>query len=374
MFQAKLQQLKELGRFRSLNLPQGIDFSSNDYLGMASHPELRRVAIEALEGGIDIGAGGSRLLRGHTDAHAELEAYAAEHFDAPAALYFGSGFMANYGLLTTLPARGDVVLYDALVHASMRDGIKAMDAKGFKFAHNDLDALEDLLKRTRDQADQIWITVESVYSMDGDFSPLLELHELAEKYDAFLIVDEAHGTGVFGAQGKGAAYDLVQKYGYDRMILVHTCGKAIGAAGGLVCASADVISYLINASRPFIYATATIPIQSVIVKKSLEILSSSDGDARREKLFSLMKRAQGIFGGAGSQIIPIMIGDDEKAVLIAEEFQKNGFDLRAIRPPTVPVGSARLRLSLSSEVDSQDFKTFCDFYETKIAEMKLDAA
>ncbi len=373
-FSNKLQQLKELGRYRSLSLPNGIDLSSNDYLGMASHPALRRVAIEALEGGIDIGAGGSRLLRGHSQPHEDLELYAAEHFSAPATLYFGSGFMANYALLTTLPARGDVVLYDALVHASMRDGLKAMDAKAYKFAHNDVNALEDLLKRHRDQADKIWICVESVYSMDGDFSPLDEVYNLAMTYDAYVFIDEAHGTGVFGAQGKGVSYDLVQKYGYDRMITIHTCGKSIGVAGGLVCASVDVISYLINAARPFIYATATMPIQSLIVKNSLEILASDEGDEKRARLFVLCERAQEIFGGAGSQILPIMIYDDKKAVKIAQVFQEEGFDIRAIRPPTVPKGTSRLRLSLSSELSEEDFQKFCDCYETVISESDIAAA
>lgn len=372
MFQTKLQQLKELGRYRSLSLPNGIDLSSNDYLGMASHPELRACAIEALEGGIDIGAGGSRLLRGHTNAHAELEDYAAGHFNAPATLYFGSGFMANYALLTTLPARGDVVLYDALVHASMRDGLKAMDAKAYKFAHNDLNALEDLLKRYRDNAGKIWIAVESVYSMDGDFSPLSEIYDLAIKYDAYVFIDEAHGTGVFGAQGKGVSYDLIQKYGYDRIITIHTCGKSIGVAGGLVCASDDVISYLINAARPFIYATATIPIQSLIVKKSLVILASEEGDLRRSKLLQLLKRAQEIFGGAGSQIIPIMINDDKKAVDVACRFQEKGFDIRAIRPPTVPKGMARLRLSLSSGLEEDDFSAFCECYKMVISDFNIE--
>ncbi len=371
MFQKKLKQLKELGRYRSLSLPNGIDLSSNDYLGMASHPELRRVAIEALEGGIDIGAGGSRLLRGHTDSHQDLEIYAAEHFSAPATLYFGSGFMANYALLTTLPARGDVVFYDALVHASMRDGLKAMDAKAYKFAHNDLNVLEDLLKRYRDKADRIWIAVESVYSMDGDFSPLDEIYNLALKYDAYVMIDEAHGTGVFGAQGKGVSFNLIQKYGYDRIVTIHTCGKSIGAAGGLVCASEDIVSYLINAARPFIYATATLPIQPLIVKKSLEIIASAEGDVRRERLLKLMGRAQEIFNSAGSQIVPVMIYDDQKAVDIAQAFQEEGFDIRAIRPPTVPQGTSRLRLSLSSELPENHFQRFCDCYETVVLELKV---
>lgn len=358
-----LDGLKSQNRYRQLQLPMGVDLTSNDYLGMAVHPDLRICAIEALEAGLDIGAAGSRLLRGHTDAHAQLEEFSARHFNAGKALYFSSGFQANYALLTSLPVRGDVVVYDSLVHASMRDGIAASHAKSFKFAHNDLDALEDVLKKHRDTAKTLWVAIESVYSMDGDLAPLAGIYELAEKYDAYIMIDEAHGSGVYGTGGRGCAWELIEEYGYDRLITVHTCGKAIGVAGGLVCASVQVIDYLVNRARPFIFSTAPMPLQALLVQKSLEILAGVDGDVRRAKLHNLCMQAEILFDGHGSQIVPIILGEDVRALRVATALQEQGYDIRAIRPPSVPEGSARLRLSLSSELDSNILQNFSDALE-----------
>ncbi len=357
-FRKHISDLKDKKRYRSLALPNGIDLTSNDYLGMAAHPALKSAAIEALDGGMDIGAAGSRLLRGHTSSHENLESYAAHHFKAGGALYFSSGFQANYALLTGVAKRGDIVLYDSLVHASTRDGLIASKAKSYKFAHNDLNALEDVLKRVADKAKNIWIAVESVYSMEGDCAPLQELYVLAQTYNAMLIIDEAHGTGVLGEQGKGASWDIIKKYGHDRIVTVHTCGKAIGVAGGLICASKDVIDYMINTSRPFIYSTAPMPLQAMLVHKSLQILASEEGDKRRAKLKELCDVAHIFFGGARTHIVPIIIGADEKAVSIAQDLQRGGYDIRAIRPPTVPEGTARLRLSLSSVLEKDALRDF----------------
>ncbi|PCJ99141.1 MAG: 8-amino-7-oxononanoate synthase [Zetaproteobacteria bacterium] len=359
-FQNALSELKSQNRYRSLNLPAGIDLTSNDYMGMAVHPALRAVAIEALEDGLDIGAAGSRLLRGHTQVHADLERYAATYFGAGGALYFSSGFQANYALFTTLPDRRDVVLYDGLIHASVRDGLIATQAKSYKFAHNDMDALEALLKRHRDKAGHIWIAVESVYSMDGDVAPLADLYGLAVRYDATLIVDEAHATGIYGADGKGLCWDIINAHGYDHLVTLHTCGKAIGVAGGLVCASVDVIEYMVNKARPFIFSTAPMPLQALLVRKSLEILASDDGAQRRKKLFKICALGKDLFGGAGTQVIPIMLGEDARAVEVANAMQTAGYDIRAIRPPTVPQGQSRLRLSLSSQLESSILQGFAD--------------
>lgn len=353
-----LDDLRAQNRYRKLKLPHGIDLSSNDYLGMVNHPVLRDAAIMALKDGLDLGAGGSRLLRGHTQAHQDLEDFAAAHFAAPRTLFFATGFQANYALLTTLPDRNDIILYDSLIHASMRDGIQASSAKSFKFAHNDLAALETLLKTHAGKS--IWIAVESVYSMDGDTSPLTALYALAEKYNAMLIVDEAHGTGVFGRQGKGLCCDLIQKDKYHRLITLHTCGKAIGVAGGLVCAKDEIIETLINRARGFIYSTAPMPLQALLVQKSLEVIASKEGDKLRDKLFILCGQAKEFFGGAGTQIVPIILKDDDSAMRVAAALQDKGFDIRAIRPPSVPEGTARLRLSLSSNLSAsilQDLAT-----------------
>lgn len=351
-FGKSLSRLKEKNRLRTLHLPNGTDLTSNDYLEMATHPDLRQCAIESLQNGTDIGAAGSRLLRGHTTAHAQLEDFAKTHFNAGKTLYFSSGFQANYALLSTLPGRGDVVLYDALAHASMRDGLLSTKAKSYKFKHNNLNNLESLLRKNHNKAKTLWIVIESLYSMDGDIAPLQEVYTLAEQYNAMILIDEAHATGIFGDQGKGLAWDIIRKHGYERIITLHTCGKAIGVAGGLVCASAEVIDYLINTARPFIYSTAPMPLQALLVRKSLEILASSDGDNRRKKLLSLCKHAKTLFGGHGTQIIPIILGDDKTALEKAQTLQEQGYDIRAIRPPTVPEGTSRLRLSLSGALST----------------------
>lgn len=357
-FENDLASLSEGSRFRTLNLAQGLDLTSNDYLGMGVESYLSCSAIEALERGLDIGAAGSRLLRGHTQSHKDLEDYAASYFNAPQALFFSSGFMANYALLTTLPKRQDIILHDALIHASMRDGIKAADVKGFKFAHNDMARLENLLKKHSNPNRLCWICVESLYSMDGDFAPLDDLMKIIQTYNTILIVDEAHSTGVYGPKGKGLSQKIIDTCGHERLITVHTCGKAIGVAGGLVCGPEFIIQSLINGSRPFIYSTAPMPLQAYLVKKSLEFLGGREGERRRKALLELCEQAKTLFGGAGSQIVPILIGDDQKAVETARKLQEKGYDIRAIRPPSVPEGTARLRLSLSSSLTKEHLEAF----------------
>ncbi|MCB1720499.1 MAG: 8-amino-7-oxononanoate synthase [Rhodospirillales bacterium] len=383
-FKQKLNGLKETGRYRSLVLPYGIDLTSNDYLGLAGSAYLHDCAIEYLQNGGLIGAGGSRLLRGHTDVHAALEDFAAVYFAAPKALYFATGFQANSALFQTLCTRHDVIIFDEYVHASAREGIQNSQAQHIKAVHNDVNAFEEALRKAKAQqkADgQIWIAVESVYSMDGDIAPLKALYGLAQRYDAILVVDEAHATGVLGHDGKGLVYDLCMSLRAQRsnpdseidcrianaprndecpenLISLHTCGKAMGVAGGLVCAPEDVIDYMINAARGFIYSTAPLPVQAHLVQKSLEIIGSDEGYARREKLQKLCIKAQQLFGGAGTHIVPIIIGDDEKAVCVAHELQQKGYDIRAIRPPTVSEGTARLRLSLSADLDESVLDRF----------------
>lgn len=367
-FTETLESLKAQGRYRILALPDGADLTSNDYLGMAAHPALRCAAIEALEGGIDLGAAGSRLLRGHTQAHESLEAYAADYFGAERALYFSSGFQANLALFTSLADRHDAVIYDSLIHASVREGLQAGWARAVKFAHNDLNDLEDKIKLVRDQAQNLFIAVESVYSMDGDVAPLPEIMALARRYDAVVIVDEAHASGIYGERGRGFCWDIVQAQGYENLITLHTCGKAIGIAGGLVCAEAEVIDYMINCARPFIYSTAPMPLQALLVQKSLEILDTEDGRVRRGRLFEICARAKTLLGGPGTQIVPVILGGDERAVAVARALQAEGFDVRAIRPPSVPEGTARLRVSLSSELAVSELERFAALLTPHLAE------
>lgn len=349
--QSALRRLEAQGRLRSLKPACGIDLSSNDYLGLRSHPALRKAALAAIEAGIDMGAGGSRLLRGHTEHHENLENFAAAHFGTEKALYFANGYQANLSIFTALPSRRDTIIFDSLIHASARDGIQASPAKHIRVAHNDLNAYEDALQSADGQK---WIAVEAVYSMDGDLAPIKELSALAQKYDAVLIVDEAHATGVFGANGKG----LSEGQPADNLITLHTCGKALGVAGGLVCGPAWAIDALVNTARPFIYSTAPPPLQAVLVQKALEIVRDEPG--RREKLFALVKLANEILPvtDSPSQIIPIILGDDKNALEAALALQSEGFDIRAIRPPTVPEGTSRLRVSLNVNLDEKILRGF----------------
>ncbi len=353
-FDIHLDQWKAKGRFRALALPNGIDFSSNDYLGLSTHPVLRETAIQALQSGIEIGASGSRLLRGHRDAHAELEAFAALYFNVPKALFFPNGFQANYALITTLVNRRDTVIFDALCHASMRDGLFATRCDTLKVAHNNLDAIETALKKPRRADARVWIMVESVYSMEGDIAPVAEMLALAEAYDAILVVDEAHGTGVFGATGRGVTEGLP----HDRLISIHTCGKALGVAGALICADTPIIDYMINAARPFIYSTAPMPLQAILVKRALELVREEP--QRRAHLFSLMGQMADAFPElpVHSPIIPVIIGPDTATMDVASALQEQGYDVRGIRPPTVPEGTARLRLSLNANLSSAEVAAF----------------
>jgi 8-amino-7-oxononanoate synthase len=358
-FDPELGRLKALGRYRSLRLPAGIDLSSNDYLGLSEHPALRRAAIEALQGGIEIGASASRLLRGHRSAHAELEAFAADYFDAPRSLFFANGYQANFALITALVKRDDTVVFDALCHASMRDGIYSVRSASIKIPHNGLDAFEQALKAPRAPGTNVWVLVESVYSMDGDMAPVRALLGLAEQYDAMLIVDEAHGTGTCGASGRGATEGLAELgFNHDRLIVLHTCGKALGVAGALVCASDSVIDYLINTARPFVYSTAPMPLQAVLVQRALQLVQEEPH--RRAELAALKAHAANCLPGVTveSQIVPIIIGEDDAAVALAGALQAEGFDIRAIRPPTVPEGTARLRLSLRVGVTTEQLSAF----------------
>jgi 8-amino-7-oxononanoate synthase len=348
-FAKNLRLLEAESRHRSLRLPAGIDFSSNDYLGFSTHPALRQTALEWLEQGGIIGSGGSRLLRGNHPAHEGLEHFAAAFFGAEKALYFATGFQANQAIFTTLPGRHDVVVYDSFIHASVREGVQNGQASAIKFRHNDLDECEAALRRAREKAEHIWLAVESVYSMDGDMARLRELHGLCQRYDAFLIVDEAHATGIFGATGRG----LTEGFPQERLITLHTGGKALGVAGGLVCGSADIIDYLVNKARGFIYSTAPLPLQAALLHRALKLVDEEP--ERRARLLSLRDHANKVLPVQASptQIIPFITGTDQSAVEASAALQEAGFDIRAIRPPTVPEGTARLRLSLNTAHDEK---------------------
>ena len=328
---------------------------------MAGHPRLRETLARALTDGLPVGAGAARLLRGNPDIMTQCEQHFAKWLGAPACLLTSSGYQANYLLLSTLPGRGDVILFDANVHASMRDGIRASHAKSFKFAHNDVNDLSRLLKTVipAQAGIQTFIVTESLFSMDGDFAPLQELQTFANEHSAVLIVDEAHATGIFGTTGKGCCEGMPR----DNLITIHTGGKALGAAGGIIAARQDVIDYLINTARPFIFATAPMPVLPLALMTTTQILD--DEPWRREKLLSLckyireeMREKKQKISHLPSPIYPLILGDDETALTAARSLQQKGFDVRAIRPPTVPPGTARLRISINIGVDEKQISAF----------------
>jgi 8-amino-7-oxononanoate synthase len=315
---------------------------------------MRRALISALERGVPLGAGGSRLLRGNHEEHEKLEAEAAAFFGAGRALYFGSGYMANFALFSLLPREEDLVVYDELVHASCHEGMRAGRARCVAAAHGDAGAVDAAIREWRRGGGKgrAWIAVESLYSMDGDFAPLPELAEIAAQHDAMLVIDEAHATGVLGPEGRGLAAGYE---GRDNIISLHTCGKALGAVGALVCAPRVLIEFLINRSRPFIFATAPPPLMAVAVGESLRVLKREP--ERRQRLQRLVALANqeleqrtGIVG-SGSHILPIIVGEEGRAMALAESLQAQGYDIRGIRPPTVPQGSSRLRIALTLRVD-----------------------
>ncbi|WP_020084463.1 8-amino-7-oxononanoate synthase [Hyphomicrobium zavarzinii] len=345
-----LKALERRGRLRELSPRSGIDFSSNDYLGLATSPELTEAVAHALARGVAIGAGGSRLLRGNDPEHEELEADAQDFFGAESCLYFGGGFVANYALFSTLPQRGDLVVHDELIHASVIDGMRASKAAIASARHNDAQSFEDAIAawRAAGGTGQPWLAVESLYSMDGDRAPLGALIEVARRHDGMLVVDEAHATGVLGPDGRGLAHALE---GAPDVVSLHTCGKALGVSGALLLTSRGLRDFLVNRARPFIYATAPSPLMAAAVRASLRLVR--DAPERRERLAKLVDFAGRALNErcgiapSGSHIQPVILGADERAVAIARALVAEGFDVRAVRPPTVPEGTARLRVSLT---------------------------
>ncbi|GHB16728.1 8-amino-7-oxononanoate synthase [Pseudovibrio japonicus] len=339
---------------------RGCDFSSNDYLALTTAPELRLAAENALARGVGLGAGGSRLLRGNNPEHEALEVEAAKLFNTERSLFFGGGYNANMALFSTLPQQGDLVLHDALIHASAHDGMKLGAAQTMAFKHNQVQDAKDRIAQWRQTGGtgRIWLACESLYSMDGDLAPLKDLVELADQNDAFLLVDEAHATGVLGKGGKGLAAEFE---GRENIISLHTCGKALGASGALVCGQAVLIDYLINRARGFIYATAPSPLVAAIVRASLKLVQ--DQPERRKRLADLVDHANAemerLCGqkGSGTHILPFLVGDDKKTMQIASALQDNGFDIRGIRPPTVPRGTSRLRIALTLHASKHDVST-----------------
>ncbi len=357
-----LAALADRGRLRTLAPRLGHDFASNDYLGLAGSDVLRNAARAALDRGVAVGAGGSRLLRGNDAEHVALEAVATHHFGTDRALFMGGGFAANQAIFASLPMPDDLVLYDALIHASAHDGMRLGRAETLSFAHNDATdaAAQATAWRAKGGKGRVWLAVESLYSMGGDFAPLADFAALAAAQDAVLVVDEAHATGLYGHTGRGLTEGMDHS---TNLLTLHTCGKALGVSGALICGAADLIDTLINKARGFIYATAPSPLNAALVAAALTELDATP--QRRQAALALIDHAHAQatlhgFPGLQSQILPILLGTDQRVMQTAAALQQRGYDIRGIRPPTVPRGTARLRISITlnttADVISQMFK------------------
>ncbi len=343
----KLQERKDNFSIRNLSTQTPpIDFCSNDYLGFARSVKLKKLIDETVTTMPHYlnGAGGSRLLSGNTQYTEETEQFIAGFHQAGSGLIFNSGYDANVGLLSSVPQRGDTIITDELIHASIIDGCRLSYATRYKFLHNNLNDLEAKLKIAKGN---IFVVVESVYSMDGDIAPLVEISNLCEKYQAGLIVDEAHATGVFGKKGEGLInqLNLTEKV-FARII---TFGKAMGAHGAIILGSNSLRHYLINFARSFIYTTAA-PIHNMIaIRSAYQLLDKIDHQLIHQKidLFRKILKEENIDAlDSESTIQGILFSSNEKTRLAASTLQSKGFDVRPILSPTVALGKERLRICL----------------------------
>ncbi len=344
-----LEGLKSQGRFRFLRPPQGIDFTSNDYLGYGngrlSTPHKTELATTGMA---------SRLLRGHHPIWEEVEAALATWHQAEAVLVMNSGFTANEGLISTIVEPGDWVASDELNHACIVEGLRICRPRKFAFRHNDLQHLEDGLKseaEKRPPGREMFVITESLFSMDGDRASLVQIVELAERYGAHVIVDEAHSTGCYGETGSGIVDQLNLRSRV--LVTVHTGGKALGVTGAYICCSRLLRDYLINKCRHLIFTTALPP---AIGPWWLDMLPKVQCDNQgRMQLHENAARFHAALANHGvptlgdSYVIPVILGEDSRSVKAAAQLQEQGYDIRAIRPPSVPQGTARLRISIHAD-------------------------
>jgi len=326
-----------------------LNLSSNDYLGLAEHPEIIAKMRETLltEG---VGSGASRLVTGNRAPYGHLEEALARWQNCEAALVFANGYMANSGVISALVGRGDVVFSDQLNHASIVDGIVLSRAEHARYRHNDMDHLRSLLGKYRDKRRKLIVT-DAVFSMDGDQSLLRELVALKREYGAILMVDEAHSGGIYGEHGEGLCHQLGLQDDVD--IHMGTFSKSFGVYGAYICGSRTLIRWLVNKARPLIYSTALPP--SIVAGISQALVLVQEEYWRREKLYAASKLFRSLLCDAGfkigsgnSPIVPLLIGDNEKALRFSEALEEEGIAAVAIRPPTVPDGTARIRFSLSA--------------------------
>lgn len=331
-----------------------VGFASNDYLGLAAHPALVAAFAEGAQR-YGSGSGGSHLLGGHSRAHATLEdelaAFSGGFSDAPRALYFSTGYMANLAAMTALTGKGATIFSDALNHASLIDGMRLSRANVQVYPHADTAALAALLDAS--DAETKLIVSDTVFSMDGDLAPLAELVALAERHGAWLVVDDAHGFGVLGPQGRGALAAAALRS--PHLVYVGTLGKAAGVAGAFVIAHETVIEWMIQRARSYIFTTAAPPAVAHAVSASLKVIAGDEGDARRAHLAALIERTRALLHKTRWQPVdshtavqPLVIGSNDATLTAMRALDAHGLWVPAIRPPTVPVGTSRLRVSLSA--------------------------
>jgi len=352
------RKLREIGSAQGPEVQivgrQLINFSSDDYLGLAADPILRQAAIAAIEE-FGVGAGSSRLISGTQSPHAALESALARWKRAPAAICFSSGYAAAVGALPALASKEDVIILDKLCHASLIDGARLSGATLRVFPHNHLGKLESHLEWARREypAGRIVIVTEAVFSIDGDRAPLRELVELKKRFQAFLLLDEAHAIGVLGPHGRGLAAELGLESEIDAAL--GTLGKSLGTSGGYICGSRDLIDWLINRARAFIFSTAPPPALAVAATAAIRFLLSEEGETRRKTLWKrivqlrkLLPENKEEFGRPGAAIIPWLVGDEQRALDLARALRTEGFFVPTIRYPTVAKGAARLRITVSA--------------------------
>ena len=351
----RLLELKNIERYRTLNIPKGIDFCSNDYLGLSDHLELKN----ALKEGIDLYGGGStasRLIRGHRDVFTLLEEKFSKWVKSPSSLFLANGFLANLGLINCIADKKTKIFSDRLNHASILDGIQLSGAEVRYYRHLDLNHLEDLLKKNNSSDEKLVIT-ESIFSMDGDSANLEELVFLRNKFQFVLIVDEAHALGIFGAQGSGLANSYEKYISDDIDFRIFTAGKSMGLEGSFISCKKEFREYLINHLRTFIFSTAPLPAIAHALLTSISLIKEMNLERNNIIKNSQLLRSELNKNGystknSNSHIIPVLLPDDSSTMKLASVLQEKGFDIRGVRPPTVK--EPRLRIIINSKINEND--------------------
>ena len=358
-YSAELNKLKSASHIRNIenfekkdekyiyiNGKRLINLSSNNYLGFADNPQIIKEFMDFSEGKYSLGSASARLLTGTLPVYRELETLISEMFNKDAALIFNSGYHANVGINSSIVGKGDVIFSDKLNHASIIDGMRLSQGKFFRYPHNNMNALETLLIRERKNFNNAIIVSESVFSMDGDIADLIKLVELKEKYNCILILDEAHAFGVFGTKGLGVTETLGITDKVD--LIIGTFGKAIGSMGAFATGNKILIDYLINKARSFIFSTALPPINIAFSKWIIENKLPYTFE-KRMNMLTIGQKA-----GSQSHIVPVIIGGNKETIDTCNILFHNGYFTLPIRPPTVPDGTSRLRLSLTTEINEKE--------------------